>query len=166
MSAVCKTCHKPKANYACGICEEPICKTCTEFLTETFSFLKKVPVELTHSSYCTVCFDQSVRAPLDAYNETMEAAKEIIIYSKEQSKLTRGLKRLEDPLKVENCEDEEEALMRMSFDAVKMNFNALIDVQFKTSKIIIGSHKKTMVSATAVPVTLDPTQIRGHLDPP
>jgi uncharacterized protein YbjQ (UPF0145 family) len=96
----------------------------------------------------------------------MEAAKEIIVYSKEQSKLTRGVKRLEDPIKTENCEDEEEALMRMSFDAVKMNFNALIDVQFKTNKIIIGSHKKTMVSATAVPVTIDPNQIRGHLDPP
>jgi hypothetical protein len=163
---ICKTCHKPKANYQCGLCQGPICKSCGEFLTENFSFLKVVPKELTHPTYCVQCFDENVRTPLDDYNATMEQAREVIIYSKEQTKLTRGLKRIEDPLLVEDCEDEEEALMKMSFFAVKMNHNAVIDVQFKTKKIIVGSHKKTIVSATGVPITLDPNAIRGHLDPP
>jgi hypothetical protein len=166
MSSVCKTCHKPKANYNCGLCEEPICKTCAEFLKETFSFQKVVPSELTHNVYCIQCFDDKVRGPLDAYNEIMEQAKEIIIYSKEQTKLTRGIKRIEEIIQVENCEDEEEALMKMSFIAVQRNCNCIIDVQFKTHKIIIGSHKKTMVAATSVPTTIDPNAIRGHMDPP
>lgn len=164
---LCKTCRKPKATFECGLCHECSCKSCTEFTDEnTFSFLTKVSDELKHTNYCIACFNEKVRDPLNEYNDTMEKAKEIIIYSKEQSKLTRFLKRKEDPLKVENCEDEQEALLRMSFFAVQAKFNCLIDVILTTKKIVIGSHKKTMYSATGVPINIDPNEIRGHLDPP
>jgi len=96
----------------------------------------------------------------------MEKAKEVIIYSKVQTKLTRYLKRKAEPYSVDNCEDESEALLRMSFFAVQANFNALIDVELKNRKLTAGSHKKTIWSATAVPVTIDPKEIRGHEDPP
>lgn len=128
--------------------------------------MSKVPENLKHTTYCSPCFDEVVSAPLDEYNATMDKARDIIIYNKDQSKLTRFLKRKEAPYQVENCEDEEEALMRMSFKAAQSGFNCLIDVQFNTKKIIVGSHKKTIYSATAVPITIDPNEIRGHQDPP
>lgn len=163
----CKSCHKPKAPYECGLCHEHTCKACTQFLMEDFNALRtKIPDELKHSAYCPPCFDENVAAPLADYKEKMENAKDIIIYSKEQSKLTRFIKRKVDPYKVEGCEDEEEALMKMSFYAVEDGYNCLIDVQFQTKKQIEGSHKKTMYSATAVPVTIEPGSIRGHMDPP
>jgi len=163
----CKTCHKSKANYKCALCTDTICKSCAEFLDEnTFSFLKSVPEELKFSCYCINCFDEKVRATFEDYNETMEKAKDIIIYSKEQSKLTRLLKKKEPAYVVENCEDQQECLMRMSFMAVKAKFNCLVDVQFNSKKIIVGSHKKTIWSASGIPITIDPNEIRGHLDPP
>ncbi len=144
-----------------------MCKSCTQFLNEdSFSFLKVVPTELKHTCYCSNCFDEKVSSPLNDYNDTMEKAHEIIIYSKDQTKLTRLLKRKNDPYHVTDCEDEKEALLRMSFFAVKANCNALIDVEFKSKKAIIGSHKKTIYEAVGVPITIDPTKIRGHLDPP
>ncbi len=133
---------------------------------ETFSFQKKVPEELTHSCYCMNCFDDKVAAPLNEYNDKMEKAKEIILYSKEQTKLTRLLKRKNLPYKVDGCEDEQEAIMRMSFMAVEDKCNCLIDVEIQTRKIIAGSHKKTVFGATAVPINIIPGSIREHLDPP
>ncbi len=166
-TALCKTCRKPKAPYTCGLCHDHMCKQHTQFLTENFSAARKgVPDKLKHSTYCIPCFDDHVAAPLSDYNDKMEKAREIIIYSKEQSKLTRLLKRKTEPYKVEDCEDEQEALMKMSFYAVEDGFNCLIDVVIQTKKIIVGSHKKTMYAASGVPVTIDPNAIRGHLDPP
>lgn len=162
----CKSCRKPKAPYACGVCQEHVCKGCAQFLTETFSFRKSVPDILKHSVYCTPCFDENVAEPLSAYNDIMERAKEVILYSKGQSKLTRLIKRKQEYYTVENCEDEEEAAMRMSFRAAEENYNCLIDLEYNTKKAIVGSHKKTIFSARAMPCTIDPNEIRGHLDPP
>jgi uncharacterized protein YbjQ (UPF0145 family) len=134
---------------------------------EDFSALRRaIPEELKHSSYCVQCFDEHVAAPLADYEEKKEKARDIIIYSKEQSKLTRFLKRKADPYKVEGCEDEEQALLKMSFYAVEDGYNCLIDIQYHTKKIIDGSHKKTIYGATAVPITIEPGSIRGHMDPP
>lgn len=142
-----------------------MCKGCTQFLSETFSFRKVVPPELAHPSYCMNCFDAHVAGPLSDYNDKMEKAKDIIIYGKDQGKLTRFLKRKADPYHVENCEDEEEVFLRMSYFAVEANFNCLIDVVTNRKTLSSGSHKKSCWSGTAVPVTIDPNEIRGHMDP-
>lgn len=157
----CKTCRKPKANYDCGLCEEHVCKSCAQFLGEDyFSFLRKIPSDLKHSIYCINCFDDKVRETYDSYNETMEKAREIMIFTKAQTKLTGHIKRKEEPYRVENCDDEDEAIMKMSFYAVQDNFNTLLDIQTFNKKVIVGSHKKTIVDATAIPVTIDPKEVR------
>ncbi len=166
-STFCKTCRKPKAPYECGLCHEHMCKSCTQFLVETFTAMRKpVPEFLRHPAYCMTCFDAQVAEPLNDYNDKMEKAKDIIIYSKDQTKLTRLLKRKAEPYKVEDCEEEQDALMRMSYWAIEDGYNCLIDLQYQTKKIIVGSHKKTMFGATAVPITIVPNSIRGHIDPP
>ncbi len=159
----CTNCRKPKANYNCGICTDSICKSCAQFLPEdSFSFLNVIPEELTHTCYCSQCFVEKVDNPLADYNQKMEEAKEIYIFTKEQSKQTRLLQRKEAPYSVEDCQDEEEALMRMSFKAVQEGFNALIDLQFTTKKIIVGSHKKLVWSGTGVPITINPDKVSGY----
>ncbi len=163
MSDICKTCRKPKANYQCGICTEHSCKSCTHFIgEESFSFLKVIPKELTHSTYCTQCFDEKVSGPLSQYEATMNQAKEVIFFTKDQSKQTSFLKRKEDPYFVENCEDEQEAIMKMSFYAVQAGFNALLDIKLSSKKIVVGSHKKTIWSGTSIPTTIDPSKIRSE----
>jgi hypothetical protein len=158
---LCKTCRKPNPSYQCGLCEDYVCKACTQFSgEENFSFLRKIPRELTHNYYCYPCFDDKVGPALESYEETLQQAKEVYVFTKEQSKLTRLLKRTEPPYQVENCEDKEEALLKISFYAVEDKFNALVDVGFKSRKIIIGSHKKTIWDASGVPMNVDPKAIR------
>lgn len=159
---LCITCRKPKANFECGLCHEHMCKTHTHFAEGTFSFLKKVPKDLTHSTYCDVCFDDKVAGPLAEYEATMEKAREVIMFTKDQTKLTGHIKRKEDPVTVEDCEDEEETILRLAFQAAQQGYNCILDVNVKTRKIIVGSHKKTVFSATAIPVNIDPKEIRDY----
>src|ERR1035437_2303760 len=99
---LCSSCQKQKAVLECGLCHAVLCKKCTQFLDEdSFSFLKSIPEELTFN-YCTTCFEGKIRPQLDAYNEDMERAKDIVIFYKAQSKETRLMKRSEKPFKVEN----------------------------------------------------------------
>lgn len=161
--SVCKTCRKPKAPYTCGLCHENMCKACTHFLgEETFSFQKLVPEALKHNCYCSNCFDDQVAGPLNDYNDLMERAKDIIIYGKDQTRLTRYLKRKEDPYQVDDCVDKDEAVLRMAFFAAQANFNCLIDVVLVAKKVTIGTYKNTVWSGTGVPITIDPNAIRGH----
>jgi hypothetical protein len=157
---LCKNCRSPKAPYHCGICQGCTCKKCTQFLTETFSYKTNVPEELKHPTYCMNCFDAEVAAPLHEYQQIMEKAKDIIIFRKEQSKITRLLKRKADPYRVEDCEDEDEAVMRMSFMAVEDNYNCLIDIALVSKKVVVGSHKKLIWSGSAVPINIDPDRVR------
>lgn len=158
---ICKTCFKPKANFECGICHEHMCKAHTQFINEdTFSFLRKIPQDLTHPTYCVNCYDDKVAGPLAEYEATMEQAKEVMMFTKDQTKLTGHLQRKEPLISIENCEDEQEAILRLAFIAAQDGFNCILDVNIKTKKIIVGSHKKTIFSATAIPITIDPKEVR------
>lgn len=163
LTPVCKTCRKPKANFQCGICQEPVCKSCAQFLTDSsFSFLRKIPADLSHTTYCSNCFDDKVAGPLDAYNTNMDAAKEVMVFTKDQIKSTAHLKRREEPLMVEDCEDEQETIVRLAFFAAEKKFNCLLDVNITHRKIIVGSHKKTIFNGTAIPTTIDPKAVREY----
>lgn len=162
LTPVCKTCRKPKAPYVCGLCQENLCKGCAHFTNEAFSFLKNIPEDLSHSVYCSFCFDEKVQAPLADYEQTMEKAKEVMVFYKNESKKTGHIKRKEDPLTVEDCEDEDEAVLRLAFSAVQAGYNTLLDIEIKTRKIISGSHKKTVFSAKAIPVSMDPSEVREY----
>jgi hypothetical protein len=157
---LCKTCRKPKANYECGLCQENTCKSHTQFISDAFSFKVKIPQELSHNTYCANCFDEKVAGPLSDYESMMEKAKEVMMFTKDQTKLTGHLKRKEDPLIVENCEDEEEVILRLAFLAAEKGFNCILDVNIKNKKIVVGSHKKTIFTATAIPITIDPKDVR------
>lgn len=160
MSNVCITCRKPKANYQCGLCEENLCKACAQFLNDEFAFLEKIPQDLTHKIYCSVCFDDKVAAPLADYNSLMDQAKEVVFFRKDQSKLTGHIKRKEDPISIEDCDDEQESILRLAFKAAQERFNCLLDVKISTKKVVVGSHKKLVFSASAIPANVDTSKIR------
>jgi hypothetical protein len=162
LTPVCETCRRPKANHQCGLCHCSICKSCAQFTGDAFSFLPKVSPDLTHGVYCSRCFDEKVSAPLAEYEELMEKAKDVMVFTKDESKKTGHLKRKEDPLKVEDCEDEDEVLLRIAFLAAQSGFNCILDLVITNKKIVVGSHKKTIFSATAIPITIDPSEVRSY----
>lgn len=154
-NAICGTCQKPKATRQCGLCESPLCKACS-VLPEDLTLVAEPPPELRHSFYCAACFDQVVEPLLGRYREILERAREVYVFTKDQSKETRLIKRKEAPLKVAECEDYDETLMRLAYLAAEAGFNALVDVDISSRKIRDGSYQSTLYSGTAIPVQIDP----------
>lgn len=152
----CYTCQKPRPSHQCGLCQEAICKNCAQFLDEdSFSYMTQVPVALSHQTYCNPCFSAQVSPELEAYNEKIDQAKNIIVFDIGQGKETRLMKRSEKPFKVENCVDREDALLRLAFFAVQSGFNALIDVSITSQKIRQGSYQTSQWHGSAIPTQLD-----------
>ncbi len=158
--AVCYMCQKPKATLECGSCKETICKKCAMFLDEdTFSFIKKVPEKLSHTTYCNPCYLTEVTPGLAAYNARIEKAKTVQVYYKEDSKQTRLIKRDQNPVKVKECADRAETLLRLAFMAVNAGFEGLVDVEIVSEKIRTGAYQTVKFSGSGIPAYLDPKKL-------
>jgi hypothetical protein len=150
--AVCATCQKPKAHFLCGVCQEAICKQCVHFLEEgSFSFLKKIPDDLNKSTYCGSCFEERVVPELKDYDHVMTLAREVSVFLKSQGKETRLIKRLEDPIRVTDCADKEEILLRLAFLTVQAGFDTLVDVEITSEKVREGGYQRSKWQASGVP---------------
>src|SRR3954471_2560918 len=109
LEEVCISCRRPKANLNCEICQESVCKDCAQFLeASTFSFLKVVPEELTHTYYCAPCHAAKIEPALDSYNEIMARARNIYFFFSTQKKSVRLIKRSKERIHVEACDDRDE----------------------------------------------------------
>lgn len=151
----CSTCNKPKAKLVCGICNEPICKKCTQFVDENrFSFLTKVSKDLSHTAFCGTCFDQKVSPEILKYNEMMDAAKNMMVFMKAQFKETRMVKRLADPISIVDCSDYDETILRLAFRGAELGYNGIIDVDIISKKVKTGNYQTTVFSGTAIPANV------------
>jgi hypothetical protein len=152
----CTTCGKSKSLLNCGVCTVSVCKSCAQILPEdAFSFLTKKKPEMAHTLFCNSCFDQHIAADLANYNETMEKAKEVLVYFKSQSKETRLIRRIEKPISVVDCADHDETLMRLAFVAAQLGCNAVIDIDLVTKKVRLGSYQTQVFSATGMPTNVN-----------
>ena len=151
----CNTCNKPKAKLICGICQVSICKKCTQFIDEdSFSFLAKISKDLSHTAFCTTCFDEKISPEILKYNEMMAAAKNMFVFMKAQFKETRMVKRLADPIHVVECADYDETILRLAFRGAELGYNAIIDVDITSKKVKTGNYQTTVFSGTAIPANV------------
>ena len=156
----CCICQKTKTTQVCGICQGDLCKSCTYFLeADVISFLKKVPADLSHTSYCGTCFNEKVSEPLEKLLALQEAAKQVLVFDKSQGKETRLLKRLEPKIHVKECPDRDETVLRLAFLAAQAGFNAIIDMDIVARKIIDGAYQTTVWSGSAVPINVSPEKL-------
>ncbi len=156
----CSVCEKTKAPFQCGICQVDLCKDCVVLLEEdTFAFLSPLPEDLKHSYYCNNCHHEKVAPQLAQYQELMEKAKDINVYEKKQGKETRYMRRQEKPVRVVDCPDYEEALLRLAFFAAQGGFNAILDVEITPKKVKIGKYQSTVYSGSGVPANIEKHQI-------
>jgi hypothetical protein len=157
MSAVeCVSCGKPKAVLECEVCHEAICKKCDQILDpKAFSFLKKIPEELSHLHYCTNCFDSIVAPEMDTYNETLENAKNAFVFFITQRKEIPLIKKTRELLKVEDCDDRDETILRLAFFAAQQDFNAIIDVEVNQTKVRNGAYQTSRWSGQGIAAQVD-----------
>ena len=157
---VCSICFKPKAKLDCGICKEPICKNCTVFLEDDhFAFLKPMPDDFILRRFCPPCYDAKVEPALAAYDSDLEKARNVFVFYKTENKESRYFKRIEKPVKVADCTDREELILRLAYLAVKANCNTIVDVELTQEKIKKGAYQTSNWSGTANPVEADPQKI-------
>ncbi len=157
---ICSTCFKPKATLVCGLCSDPICKSCAQFLEEeSFLFLPLRPPESLQTTFCGPCFDAQVAPILENYSQTLERAKEILIFTKTQNKETRFIRRDEDRIHITACSDREEVVMRLAFQAAQRNFNGVIDMEVSTRKVRDGSYQTTEWTGSGIPAHVNPEKL-------
>jgi len=122
--------------------------------------MKEVPKDLEHGIYCIPCYNEKVVPELESYNQTMEEARNVIVYMKNQGKESRLIRSSQEPVRVEDCADREETLMRLAFYAAKANFNAIIGVDISSQKSGKTSYKVIKWSGTGIPAQVNSSQLK------
>jgi hypothetical protein len=131
----CISCRQPKVITSCEVCSEALCRRCVQTLSaDAFSFLAVVPEILQHQKYCGACFDEHVAPEMLAYQETMEAAKGVFIFFKTQRRGIPLLKGSKEIVRVPECMDRDETILRLAFFAAKEGYNAVTDVDVVSDK--------------------------------
>jgi len=165
-SAVCVSCHASKASLKCGFCKGNVCKRCAQYIEkESFSFLEKVPDELSHTLYCCACFSEKIAPQLAIYTQTMARAKGVFVFQKKQGEQTRHMKRSEKPLRVLDCSDRDETLLRLAFFAAQLGFNALVDVDITSQKVRHFGYQNSKWQGVGIPTHIDAEKLERESKP-
>lgn len=156
MQTSCSCCQKPKAQLKCEACENPMCKSCAEFLEEGFfSYLEKIPAILQKTSFCLHCYNEHIAAEVQSYLSDLEQSKELMVFERTQGKETRLIKRNEQPTVVRDCLDRQEVMMKLAFRAYRRGFNGLLDFEATSIKSKDGSYSLVTWQGSAVPAMID-----------
>lgn len=159
----CVSCESKKAGLNCGVCAASLCKSCARFLDENaFAFMETLADDLRHSTYCPVCFDEVVAPAQEIYEAVMDLARDVNVYFKAQSKESRFIRRLEKPLRVKDCADRDEVVLKLAFRAAQSGFNVLVDVETTSQKIHNGKWQTSVWSGHAIPARIDPKILEGR----
>lgn len=151
----CTVCQQENAGLECISCHESVCKKCAEFLNEgSFTLAPETPIQV--GTYCGRCFDNNVAAELEAYNAAAERARDVNIYFKGQSKESRVIRRKEKPIRIDNCVDREEAILRLAYLAARANYNVLLDVDVFAQKVKINGYQTSNWRGVGIPALVDP----------
>jgi hypothetical protein len=162
-NAECVCCRKMKANLECEVCNETMCKNCSQHLDkDTFAFLDEVPEILTHSLYCTACFDQEVAPELDSYNEIVERAKNVFVFFVTQRKEIPLIRRSKVTFQVKDQIDRDETILRLGFHAAKDNYNAITEVNVYSQKIRNEAYQTSSWHGSGIPALVDADKIAAQ----
>lgn len=127
---------------------------------EDFLYLRELPAELReHSTYCPTCYESKVGPVRDAYEETLERARDVNVFYRTQGKESRFIRRTEKPLRVTDCTDKDEVVMRLAFMAAQAGYNVLVDVDLDSEKVRNGGWQTSKWSGSGVPAKVDPEKL-------
>jgi hypothetical protein len=148
----CTACLTAKAHLQCVHCENPLCKSCADFVDEgSFSFFKKLPEGVKLGAYCPQCFEANVAKEKKRYDDLLRLAADVEVYLLNQTKESRRLNREEPEVKVQDCPDREEALMRLAFQAAELGYNCITDVDVAAKKIRDGTYQYAVYNGKGIP---------------
>jgi hypothetical protein len=155
-----------KRNLQCLSCQCELHKSEAQFVDEmTFAFYLKLPEGVQEGVYCAQCFDLKISSEIATYNEKLERAKNVNVFFATQSKESRFVRRIEKPVRVENCTDRDETVLRLAFLAVEANKNSIVDVDLKSTKVKNGRWQTSIWSGQGIPADISESALnRRFLD--
>ncbi len=161
MDKICVSCRKPnKATLLCGACEGTVCKNCAQFLENTtFAFEPKLSDELKHTYYCTSCHQEHVSPALSAYEETLQQARDIFIFFTTQKSRLPVKTKATQKIKVENCPDRDETILRIAFQAAQLGYNSVIETEVSSEKVRNAGWQKSNWKGAGLPANLDRSRL-------
>lgn len=157
----CSSCRKRTGLYTCVLCEEALCKPCSETLSDSlFNELEKIPEEQAGGRFCGACFDREMAPRIETYAAVMEEAKQVFIFFKTQRKHIPLIRKSKIKVTVEKCLDRDETILRLAYFAAKDGFNAVIDVEVDCKKIRMeGSSKSALWHGSGFPALVDGAKV-------
>jgi hypothetical protein len=158
-AAPCSRCQKPKSVFLCGVCADPICKSCTEFLEGDFSYMKVLPLELQNSHFCQSCYISKVTPARQAFNEIMRRARTVTIFDKPLRRPPNILKSSKEFLQVADCLDQPDTFLRLAFFAAEMGFNSVMKVKVEYTKVRVAGYQNFKWAGSGFPAVLGPERL-------
>ncbi|MBC7384530.1 MAG: hypothetical protein H7301_00020 [Cryobacterium sp.] len=156
MENLCETCRTPDVSTACQLCEKQLCEDCVLAPPNgTFSLQEKVDPELVHSVYCRFCYDEKVEPEVLRYDENKAKAENVYIFFTTQRKEIPLIKHSKLTVKVQNCADRDETILRLAFIAAEKGFNAVIDTEVVYAKKRDHAYQTTAWSGHGSPAAVD-----------
>jgi hypothetical protein len=130
----------------------------------TFSFLKTIPENLKHTNYCPNCYDTEVAPALAQYNATLEQAETVYIFFKTQKKAPPVLKRAKEAVRVDDCSDRDETILRLAFFAAQDGYNALVEVDVTSVKVRNRAYQTSRWNGIGTPAQVDADRVERYFE--
>jgi hypothetical protein len=122
---------------------------------QAFAFEKSIPPALTHTFYCTPCYDSNVAPVLEIYQSTLEQAKSVFIFFKTQRSGIPLIKKAKDSFLIKDCMDRDETIMRLAFFAAQRGYNAVVDTEAVSRKNRNGSYQNSIWTGSGTAAQID-----------
>lgn len=154
----CLSCRRPKASLHCELCEEPVCKDCVQRVSEeTFAFElpEALDDDLKKQWYCASCYASTVAPALESYEEAMQAAKGVFVFFTTQKARLPILQKALRPVKIAECRDRDELILRLAFQSVRQGMNALVETDVTSRKVRNAGYQTSIWSGSAFPAQVD-----------
>lgn len=162
-TTTCDTCLKPTAPFQCGLCQNNLCKKCSQFLDDSaFEFMDSPPEKAKHPTYCNTCYAEQVLPLVEEYDSQVTRAKNMFVFFKGDGKDVRNLalKRADKSVEINDCDDYHDTILRLAFMAVQKNCNVLVDVETQSHKIHDGSYVILRWSGKGTPASGDDARLQ------
>ena len=156
MTEACVYCSSKKTPFCCELCGAVSCKGCTVRLDfEKNPSLARIPSLVGREIICASCFDAH-GAEAQARDRDLESrAKETYFLTKNFRGNVRISRRHTKRVSIEGCADRRDCILRLAYFAAELGFNAIIDAELESKKIVMGRYQSAEWRGSALPATID-----------
>ena len=117
--------------------------------------MEKIAENLSHTLYCSVCYDREVLPALEEYNETLERAKSVFVFFTTQRKEIPLIRRSKIKVQVTGRPDRDETIFRLGFLAAKEGYNAITEVNVFAEKVRNAGYQTSTWQGSGIPAQVD-----------